>query len=179
MPKVSLRFYAELNEHLPPEKHQKDFEICYDGERTVGVAIGEQGVPMAEVDFVLVNGQSVDFDYTLQDGDRVSVYPVFERFDLRGLTRLSMRPLRKLRFVTDKGLGEVGAGLRKMGLDVCCNAEIEPWEAVEISMREGRILLTTREEVIMSGKVSHGIYLAPGTVSEQLRKIMEALDLKT
>lgn len=178
MPKVSLRFYEELNEHLLPEKHQKDFEIRYDGERTVAVVIEEQGVPLAEVDLVLVNGQSVDFDYSLHDGDRVSVYPVFEKFDLRGLTRLSERPLRKLRFVTDKDLEELGAGLRKMGLDVYCSAEIEPGEAVEISRREGRILLTTREEVIISGKVSRGIYLAPGTVGEQIRKIMETLDLK-
>jgi hypothetical protein len=178
MLKVSLRFYEELNELLPPERHKKDFEICYEGRRTVGEVIGEQGVPMDEVDLVLVNGQSVDFDYTLQEGDRISVYPVFERFDLRGVSRLRKRPLRKLRFVTDKDLGEVAEGLKKMGLDVCFHAGLDPRKAVEISRREGRILLTTRKEVITSSKVTRGIYVAPGTVGEQLRKIMEALDLK-
>ena len=32
------------------------------------------GVPHAEVDLILVNGESVGFDYIVQDGDRVSVY---------------------------------------------------------------------------------------------------------
>ena len=178
MQKVSLRFYEELNEHLPPEKNKKDFEICYEGSRTVGEVIGEQGVPLAEVDLVLVNGQSVDFDHTLRDDDRVSVYPVFERFDLGGVTRLSERPLRKLRFVADRDLGEVAVRMRKLGLDVCCEADRDPREAVEISRREGRILLTTREEVITSGKVTRGIYVAPGPLGEQVRKIMEAFDLK-
>jgi sulfur carrier protein ThiS len=178
MQEVILRFYEELNEHLPSEKRQKDFKVSYEGKRKVREVIAEQGVPIEEVDLVLVNGQSVDSDHVLQDGDRVSVYPVFERFDVRGLTRLRERPLRKLRFVTDKELGEVAARLRKMGLDVCCDADLDLREAVELSGRERRILLTSREEVIISGKVTRGIYVAPGTVEEQVRKIVEALDLK-
>ena len=177
MQEVILRFYEELNEHLPSEKRQKDFKVSYDGKRKVPEVIGEQGVPIAEVDLVLVNGQSVDSDHILRDGDRVSVYPVFERFDVRGLTKLRERPLRKLRFVTDKELGEVAARLRRMGLDVFCQADLDLLEAVEISRREGRILLTTHEEVITSGKVTRGIYVAPAPVGEQVRKIMESFDL--
>jgi Mut7-C ubiquitin len=52
------------------------------------------GVPHTEVDLILVNGQSVDFACRLQDGDRISVYPVFEAFDIAELTRL-----RRNRFV--------------------------------------------------------------------------------
>jgi hypothetical protein len=178
MPKVSLRFYEELNEYLPSEKQKVDFEISYEGERRVREVLGKQAIPLGEVDLVLVNGQSVDFDHFLREGDRVSVYPVFERFDLGGLTKLRKRPLRKLKFVTDKDLGEVAGQLRKMGLDVICHADLDLPEAVGISRREGRILLTTHEEVINSGKVTRGIYVAPAPVGEQVRKIMESFDLK-
>lgn len=39
-------------------------------------------MPHTEVDLILVNGVSVGFDYRLQAGDRVSVYPVFESLDV-------------------------------------------------------------------------------------------------
>ena len=40
------------------------------------------GVPHTEIDLILINGRSVDFTYILQDGDRVSVYPVFESLNI-------------------------------------------------------------------------------------------------
>jgi hypothetical protein len=55
---------------------------------TVKDRIESFGVPHTEVDLILVNGQSVDFAYRVQDGDRISVYPVFEAFDIAGLARL-------------------------------------------------------------------------------------------
>ena len=36
----------------------------------------------AEVDLVLVDGRSVDFDHLLRGGERVAMYPVFERLDI-------------------------------------------------------------------------------------------------
>jgi uncharacterized protein len=32
------------------------------------------GVPHPEIDLILANGESVDFGYQVQDGDRISVY---------------------------------------------------------------------------------------------------------
>jgi len=37
------------------------------------------GVPQGEVDLILVNGESVNFNYRLQHEDKVSVYPIFEK----------------------------------------------------------------------------------------------------
>ena len=36
------------------------------------------GIPHTEVDLILVNGKSVNFKYLINDGDDISVYPVFE-----------------------------------------------------------------------------------------------------
>ena len=40
---------------------------------------------------LFIDGESVDFGRRLHDGDRVAVYPMFERLDLTSLTRLRPR----------------------------------------------------------------------------------------
>src|SRR5260370_17033229 len=75
------------------------------------------GVPHTEVDLFLANGQSVDFSYRVQNGDRISVYPGFEAIDISPLVRLRPQPLRVLRFVADTNLGRLTAYLRMVGFD--------------------------------------------------------------
>jgi hypothetical protein len=65
------------------------------------------GVPHTEVDLILVNGESVDFAYRVRDGDRISVYPVFEALDIAAVTRLRPEPLREVRSVLDVHLGRL------------------------------------------------------------------------
>jgi len=93
---VAFRFYEELIDYLPEGCKKRDFEVRFEGPVTVGKAIGSLGVPRAEVDLVLVNGRSVSFRYRLKDGDRVSVYPIFEQLDISGVTKVRKYPLLKL-----------------------------------------------------------------------------------
>ena len=88
MPVAHFRFYAELNDFLPPERRFTEFAYGFLDVATVKDRIESFGVPHTEVDLILVNGQSGDFAYRVQDGDRISVYPVFEAFDIAGLARL-------------------------------------------------------------------------------------------
>jgi hypothetical protein len=94
MAEARFRFYAELNDFLPPERRFLEFPYSFPDVATVENRIESFGVPPAQVDLILVNGQPVDFAYRVQDGDRVSVYPVFERFDITGLTRPRPEPPR-------------------------------------------------------------------------------------
>ena len=57
--------------------------------------IEQVGIPSEEVDLILANGISVDFSYKVKDGDRVSVYPIFETFDISGITRVREKPLKE------------------------------------------------------------------------------------
>jgi uncharacterized protein len=177
MGKITLRFYEELNGYLPPGKRKRDFEDSFEGRCTLRQVLEEHGVPGSEVDLILVNGQPVDFGYTVQDGDRVSIYPVFERLNIGGVTKLRGRPLRKIRFMAERELADTAERLERLGFEVLCLSGPATAEAMEVSRREKRILLTSRAKLAESGRLSHVVRVPPGRVEDQIRAIFEALDL--
>ena len=83
-----FRFYAELNDFIPRDKKQKQFSYYFTGNPAIKDAIEAIGIPHTEVDLIIVNGKSVGFEYQLQNSDKVSVYPVFENFDITQIIRL-------------------------------------------------------------------------------------------
>jgi hypothetical protein len=97
MPEASriaeFRFYEELNDHLSPPRRKRTFTVAFTGRPQIGELIAILGVPPAEVDLVLVDGASCGFERRLSGGERVAVYPVFERFNISPLARLPGRPL--------------------------------------------------------------------------------------
>jgi sulfur carrier protein ThiS len=93
---VSFRLYEELNEYVPPEKRKVPFGVSFKAPSTIKDAIRSLGIPPDEVDLVLVNGESVPFGHIINDGDMISIYPIFESFDISGVTRLRDEPLMKL-----------------------------------------------------------------------------------
>ena len=99
--RVRVRFYQELGDFLAPRRRGRDFEVTVNDGTTTKALIEHCGVPHGEVDLLLVDGESVDFAHKLRDGQRVSVYPVFESFDISGLTRVRPAPLRAVRFLVD------------------------------------------------------------------------------
>ena len=156
MGRATFRFYAELNDFLPPEKRKRDIEYEFFGTPTVKDAIEALGVPHVEVDLVIINGVPVDFSHHLRDGDRVAVYPVFESLDISGVSRLRPKPLREPRFVADVHLGKLVRILRLLGIDVIQPSNPADEELVRISRKEGRILLTRDRHLLKHGKLTHG-----------------------
>jgi hypothetical protein len=117
MATARFRFYAELNDFLLPEMRGRDLNRRFDESGSVKDFIESFGVPHTEVDLVLVNGEPVGFSYRLRNGDAVSVYPVFESFDIASVSRVRAAPLRELRFTLDVHLGRLAAYLRMAGFD--------------------------------------------------------------
>ena len=101
MAKGTFRFYEELNDFLPEHRQKIDFEAKFKERKSIKDIIEECGVPPTQVDLVLINGKSVDFNTIFQDGDRVSVYPVFESFNIQNVTQLRRLPLRRIQFIAD------------------------------------------------------------------------------
>ena len=102
--RVRVRFYQELGDFLAPHRRGREFELTVHDGTTTKALVEHCGVPHGEVDLLLVDGESVDFACKLQDGQRVSVYPVFESFDISSLTRVRPVPLRVVRFLVDANL---------------------------------------------------------------------------
>jgi len=115
--RITFRFYAELNDFLPPPRRQVAFEHVLEGPASVKDTIEALGVPHTELDLILANGESVDFSYRLADGDRIAAYPVFESLDITPLLRVRPEPLRRPRFVLDTHLGRLASYLRLLGFD--------------------------------------------------------------
>jgi hypothetical protein len=60
------RFHEELNDFLPRERRKRDFYCVCAREATAKRMIEALGVPYAEAELILVNGESEGFDHRLR-----------------------------------------------------------------------------------------------------------------
>lgn len=134
-------------------------------------------MPHSEIDLILVNGESVGFDYRLKNEDRVAVYPMFESIDISPLQRLRARPLRTTRFVVDVNLGKLARGLRMLGFDTLYDNQFGDREIVELSAAERRIILTRDRRLLFRKAVTHGFWVRSDDPDSQLREVISRLDL--
>jgi hypothetical protein len=175
---ATFRFYEELNDFLAPARRKQEFTVPCARAATTKHMIEALGVPHTEVELILVNGESADFSRQLEDGDRVAVYPRFEAMDVTPLLRVREYPLRNPRFVADSHLGGLAHMLRMLGFDTLYDNHFhDDEEIVAIAERDGRIVLTRDRELLKRRAVTHGCYVHAMKSEEQLREIVERLDL--
>ena len=177
MPQATFRFYEELNDFLPIEKRKRDFLVSFPQGSTVKDVVVSLGVPDGEIDMILVNGESVDFSSSLQGGERISVYPVFESLDIRSVLKLGPDSLRHLKFVADVHLGKLVKYLRLFGFDTLYDKDFDPRSLVEISARQGRVLVTRSRDLLKHKVITRGILVRETDPGMQLKSIFERLDL--
>jgi len=135
------------------------------------------GVPHTEVDLVLANGNPVDFSYLVRDGDRVSVYPVFESLDISSVSHVRPAPLRALRFLLDVHVGRLAAYLRMAGLDTFYGNQASDAELARILAREERVLLTRDRYLLMRTAVERGYWIRSTEPKQQLLEVVKRFDL--
>jgi hypothetical protein len=174
---ANFRFYEELNDFLAPRQHKQDIEYRFDGQPAIKDPIEVLGVPHSEVDLILINGDSVGFDYKLKSGDRVAVYPMFESLDISPLQRLRPEPLRKTAFIVDVNLGKLARRLRMIGFDTTYGNRLDDREIVDIAKREQRIILTRDRRLLFRKAITHGYWVRSDDPDIQLKEVMRRLDL--
>jgi uncharacterized protein with PIN domain len=172
-----FRFYAELNDFLPKAKKQVRFNYQFFGPLRIKEAILSLRIPLSEVDLILINGKSQNPHQLLNDGDYVSVYPVFETLDITSLTKLRPKPLRHSLFILDVHLGKLAKYLRMAGFDTLYNNEIEDAEIIDISIQTGRIILTRDKDLLRSAKVKHGYFVRSTIPKNQFKEVINKFDL--
>ena len=176
--KARFRFYGELNDHLSPSLRKRLFAYEFKGSPTVKDTIQAIGVPHGEIDLILINGQSVDFDYHLKGDEKVSVYPVFETLDISPLTHLRPAPLRKIKFIVDVNLGKLAGKLRLLGFDTYFRNDLGDEEIIQKSVHEKRIILTRDMGILKQNRVTHGYFLRTDDPERQVYEVADRFQLK-
>lgn len=174
---IFLRFYEELNDFLPNNWKKTEFVHTVPESISVKTVIESVGVPHTEIDLILVNHESVDFSYCVHPHDHISVYPVFEAFDIQSVTHLRPKPLRETRFVLDAHLGKLAVYLRFAGFDTLYRIDYDDRQLARISSQQHRILLTRDRDLLKRRNITHGYYVRSISPKEQLREIFHRFHL--
>ena len=177
MYQVFLRFYEELNDFLPQKRRKVEFSHSISDKISVKNVIESLGIPHTEVDLILVNHTSVDFSYIVRPNDRISVYPMFESFDITPVTRLRSKPLRGNRFVLDVHLGKLAVYLRFAGFDTLYRNDYRDEELAFLSAKEHRILLSRDRELLKRHIITHGYYVRETHPKRQLAEVFKRFQL--
>ncbi len=174
---ANFRFYEELNDFVGRENYKQTIAYRFGGQPAIKDPIEVLGVPHSEVDLILVNNESVGFDYRLKDGDRVAVYPVFESFNISPVQRLRPKPLRNTAFIVDVNLGKLARHLRMLGFDAAYSNRLRDREIVDIATREKRIVLTRDKRLLFHKAITHGFWVRAVDADNQLKEVLQRLDL--
>ncbi len=177
MGRVGVRFYAALNDFLPPARRRVAFDHAFAGRPAVKDLIEALGVPHTEVDVILVDGVPVDFAHPVRDGERISVYPRFASLDVAPLALARPPDLPVARFVLDTHLGKLATYLRLLGFDVLYGTDCDDDTLASISADEVRILLTRDRGLLKRGAVTHGYYVRETDPQRQLVEALRRFDL--
>lgn len=175
---AEFRFYAELNDFLPPAQRKRALSYRFKGHPGIKDPIEALCVPHTEVELIVVDGESVGFDYPLQAGDRVAVYPMFESLDISPLLKLRDKPLRQPRFILDVNLGKLTKRMRLLGFDCLYRNDYRDAEVVRIAVQEGRIVLTRDRRLLHAKVITHGYWVRAVLAEKQIDEVLRRFDLR-
>lgn len=166
-----FRFYAELNDFLPPDWRGRDFERPVAASQSVKHVIEALGVPHTEIGLLLVGGKVAGFDTRLRPGDRVALLPALRRLIPPG----GETP----RFAADAHLGRLARYLRFAGFDTLWDNGWEDALLAATAGDDGRIVLTHDRALLMHKAVSAGFFVRDRNPLAQLADVAHryALDL--
>jgi uncharacterized protein with PIN domain len=166
-----------LREFLRKDLRSGTVTRSFDVPGSVKDIIEACGIPHTEVGLIVASGHSVDFSYIVNDGDRISVFPVFTSIDITPITRVRPEPLRAVRFVVDGHLGRLARFLRLLGFDTLCERDWDDPELARVSSSDQRILLTRDVDLLKRRSVTHGSYVRASDPREQVTEVVRRFHL--
>jgi hypothetical protein len=178
---INIHFHQELNVFLKTVQRKTGFTVELKKARSVKDLIESIGVPHTEVELILVNGKSVDFNYQVQAGDHIRVYPTVESLDISPLKssfrHCQPKALDQPVFVLDVHLGRLAAYLRMLGFDTLYRNDYDDAELANISAGEKRILLTCDRRLLMRKQVNYGYFVRARQPQQQILEILQRFNL--
>jgi len=173
---IRLRFHGDLPFFLPSKAATVNRQLS---EKTsIKDAIEACGVPHTEVDLILIDGQPVDFSRVIASSADIDVHPIdSNRVTLFPENRLQVRNI--VVFVADGHLGKLVRDLRLLGIDIVYDRDAEDRQLLNISIAEGRALLTRDRRLLMHSVLRDGYYLRSQNPLEQTLEVLRRFDLAT
>lgn len=166
-----------MKDFLPGDQKTGIVKVKIVGHETVKHLVEALGVPHTEIDLLLANGKSIDFDYLVAENDHISVYPMFESMDIQQISKVRQKPLRTPRFVNDAHLGKLAGYLRLLGFDTLYRNDIQDDELAAISVAEDRTILTRDRGVLKRKVVIRGYLVRADSPQEQIVEVLRRFDL--
>lgn len=174
-----FHFYDELNDFLPPARQSIVFPYQFVATPAIKDVIEAVGVPHTEIDLILVNGHSVNFDYRVYGFELVCVYPQCELSACIPLIHLLPEPLPEIKFIADANLGKLAIKLRLLGFDTLYRNDFADREIVALSLHEQRIILTRDKGVLKYSAAKHGYWVRNDAPKRQLKEVVCRLQLQS
>lgn len=160
-----------------PEQGAKR-RIRFGGRPGVKDLIEAQGIPHVEVDAILVNGRSTDFNTQLTDGDRIEVFDRAEEVSSSRVKKLKPAWEGPKRFVLDGHLGSLARDLRLLGIDAAYMNNTTDKNILSCSLRDHRIVLTRDIGLLRDGSLKYGRWIRNTEPEAQLREVVDWYQLK-
>jgi len=173
-----LRFYAELNDFLPPGLRGGGLDCTPAPQHSLKHLVESLGVPHTEVALVLVDGRPGSLREHVHGAARVAVFPAFRRLGplaADGEDVVDSRP--EPRFIADVHLARLARMLRFAGYDTLWRPD---WQDVELAARaraDARIVLTRDRDLLMHRDVERGCHLRDAAPAAQLAELVRRLGL--
>ncbi len=172
---VCLHVHGDLDFFLPSRTPSGRVERHLSEKTSVKDVIESSGIPHPEVDLILVDGNAVDFGYTVTADAKIEIYP--PGIQSSGFRKKRLQAPTITEFVADGHLGKLVRDLRLLGIDVAYDAAAEDRQLVEIASRNNRALLTRDRRLLMHAAVKHGYYLRSQNPLEQTIEVLRRFDL--
>ncbi len=172
MNRASFRFHGEINLFLPrPRRHTTIFHP-FDWRASIKDMVESLGVPHSEIEVLLVDGMTVDFEYIVQPDAEIDVYGTLADAPVVPLTPLRPPLTGKPRFVLDTHLGRLASYLRMIGFDTLYRNDYPDDELALISSSEQRVLLTRDIGLLKRSLVVYGRFMRATDPRQQIVEVV-------
>ena len=178
MKTVYIRFYAELNNFIQEKYQFKRFRYSLPDNDSILKIIDRFDIPLENIDLILCDNKSVNKFHVPDENSKISFYPVFEKFDIDGLSKIRENSLRNTKFIVDVHLKKTAKYLRFLGFDSLYSNRFDDEEIINISLEEKRIIISGDRDLINDSRVERGLLIVNNILDKKLRKIIKYFQLE-
>jgi len=174
---IRIRFYQSLNDFIAPALSASEIIHNFDRKASVKDMIESFNIPHTEVELILVNGIAVNFNYIVQDGDSIQVYPADGSPEVKLLLPLRPESSRPPIFVVDANLGKLARYLRLLGFDCLYRNDFDDAAVATIASEQQRTVLTRDRSLLQRRIITYGYFVRADMPKIQTREVLKRFDL--